>query len=183
MLVNKINNNQQNVNFKARVEIKFDNEFIAKLKTLAPEHCATLTDELIRATQTAKVIAPKVGNENDLITISSDIFDSKGQALGIKYNGKYQGLYNLQKDESPFDIIEKAFKKICQNFPSQKNEKIPEFSEAISDMGSNYETIEGSKEYVRKIDITNAWPPEHSQPKIIKIGDELNRLKQLETVA
>lgn len=88
MQINCINKN--NPNFKARVEVKLDKDYICYIRTLAPVNSAYCADGIIESVKALKEIAPKIGTDKDVITLTNDNFIRDGY-LEIKYNDA-QGL-------------------------------------------------------------------------------------------
>lgn len=71
MQVNRVNNNTNNVNFKAKPVVQISEEFIQHIGTQKPLTCALLADELAAILRVFNRAAGNIGQDTDTLTLQS----------------------------------------------------------------------------------------------------------------
>lgn len=94
MQINSINNN--NPNFKAKIEVNLDNKLIKSLKKSDPLKSVLYSDGILQMVETLKEFAPRIGKDSDFITLSNRKFAGE-QWIDVKRNGELLSSY------SPYD--------------------------------------------------------------------------------
>lgn len=71
MQVNRVNNNTNNVNFKARPIVRIGDDFLDSLGKQEPMKCAYLTDEVVALINFFKRAAGNIGTDSDTLNLRS----------------------------------------------------------------------------------------------------------------
>lgn len=97
-MIMKVSNVDNSVNFKAKVNIKIDDDFIYTFGIRKPKYLSEFVEEATAAVRLLKEIAPKIGTDKDVIELRS----YKGRELDLMYNGGFCGMIG-DSDEKPFE--------------------------------------------------------------------------------
>lgn len=177
----RINNNVNNVNFKAKVEVNIGEDLLAHLSHLPPETCVKFAKETTESITLLKKVAQYIGTDKDVIALKS----YKNRELDLNYNGHYE--ITVCDSDLPGSVIdEMAFciKHLAQKLnPADKT--IPDLNKILKNPLANYifTPIKGRSDAAKKMPITPNGYKELELPDIIKIEDCLNEVRNLNTVA
>lgn len=179
MQVNKINNN--NINFKAKVEVKIGEDLLFHLRNLAPERCVKFAEETVEAVNILKKVASSIGTNDDIIMLNS----WKGKELDLTYNGHFEGV--VCDSDLPGNVHEEMIFTL-KNFAGKydpNNKIILGLNKLLSDNPlSNYTFIFNKKSSkVLKMPIIQSNPKNLEAPETLNIEDCLEKVRKLNTVA
>lgn len=176
MQVNKINNN--NVNFKAKVEVKIGEDFLIRIKNFAPEHCAKFVEETVEAVKVLKEIAPKIGTDSDIIELKS----YKGRELDLMYNNGFGGIVG-DSMEQPLEGMIVCLKLLTDRL-NPKNSLLLGYKDFVKE--PIYRAIFNNTE--KKAALLKKQSVIHNNEtaldrETIKVEDYLQKIRSLNTVA
>lgn len=86
---NTKSNNPNQVNFKARAELRLSEAFLDELMKLKPEEAASRIQGLIDVVTFLKKVAPKIGKRDELVTLANR--GDKTEEVYLSYYKRYGG--------------------------------------------------------------------------------------------
>lgn len=117
--------NVNNINFKAKVNVKIDENFIHMFGSKNPSYFYKFVKETVAAVTLLKEIAPKIGMDEDVIELKS----YKGKELDLMYNGGFCGMVG-DSEERPFEGILICLK-LLANRLNPKNDLLLNYRNSI----------------------------------------------------
>lgn len=129
MKVGSVNNKQNSFKkpaFKARVDIKFNGDFVGFLVRQSPKNTANFSQGIIDAVGLLKKAAPKIGSDSDVFTLRGGKMAKEGW-LDLDYNGQNIGI--IKASENPRGGMDYNINKVSNGtvsssilFPRSKQE-------------------------------------------------------------
>lgn len=80
---NTKSSNPNQVNFKARAELRLSEDFFVKLATLNPKDAAMRIQEIINAATFLQRVAPKIGKRDELVVLTEGFMTKPDQTVGL----------------------------------------------------------------------------------------------------
>lgn len=180
MQVNRINNNTNNVNFKAKPVVKLGDKFFDAFRALAPLDCATQASEAANVIRFFKRVAPGIAKEDDVLILRSDeIYPSTLEIALARndYEDVNEQVSFLSKDSSPMRDMQVALRSLSIKY--RKNKSI-DFEQTLMNPYTNYLYSQGTGNLIRRMPILDR-PAISTEPQAITIEDCINELRALNT--
>lgn len=103
---NTKSNNSNQVNFKARAELRLSEAFFTELGKLKPEVAATQIQNIIDAATFLKRVAPKIGKKDELVTLTEH-FNGDNRGVALFYYRRF-GINTMRESEPGKRLYYKA---------------------------------------------------------------------------
>lgn len=180
MQVNRVNNNTNNVNFKARPMVQIGEDFFNRLRVLPPVNCAILASEAANVVRFFRRAAPGIAEEGDVLILRSDKTypGTLEIALARKdFEDLNERVSFFSDGNSPMREMQGALRSLCIKY--RKNESI-DFEQILRNPYANYLYSRGAENLITRVPILDR-PAISTESHVITIEDCINELKALNT--
>lgn len=181
MQVNRVNNNTNNVNFRAKPVVKIGNKFFNALRALPPIDCATQANKATNIVRLFKRVAPGIAKEDDVLILRDNKSTLSGLEIALERNDHEsvnEWVSFFSDDSSPMEQMQGALRSLSMIYG--KNDSI-DFEQVLLNPYADYlyREVDGVMQRVPFLD----RPPISDKPQVFTVDDCLNMIRNLNTKA
>lgn len=171
----RVNQVQNNINFKARAAVQIGEEFLLHTKNLEPDHSASILQGIIEAVGILKAVAKDIGADSDIIKLNS----YKTRELDLSMNDHYAATVHVT--DLPGDARNgMLYALIALSNKYRQPGKIADLIAPVINLPTFvFYPVKGEKKIAVKMLVESQ---KRTNQGIINIDDYANRVRALNTV-